>query len=51
MQTKVQFGKKFLTLFDSKEKVLIVIVFGSDGKGEVVGIFDASNDEIREEIK
>ena len=48
MQTNVQFGKMFLTLFDYTEKELIVIVFGSDGKGEVVGIFDAAKRKIKE---
>ena len=48
MQTNVEFGKMFLTLFDSAEKDLIVIVFGSDGKGEVIGIFDAAKRRIKE---
>ena len=41
----------FLTLFDKDEKVLQVIVFGSDGKAEIVGSFDASKRVIRNAIK
>ena len=37
----------FLTLLDSEEKDLIVLVFGSDGKGEVVGTFNASKKLIK----
>ena len=41
----------FLTLLDSEAKDLIVIVFGSDGKGDVVGTFDASKKLIKQSIK
>ena len=41
----------FLTMFDSEEKDLIIIVFGSDGKGEVVGTFKASKRLIKNEIQ
>ena len=51
IQTNVQFGKMFLTLLDSEEKDLIVLVFGSDGKGDVVGTFDVSKKLIKQKIK
>ena len=40
----------FLTLFDSSEKELRTLVFGSDGKAELIGIFTASKKSIRESI-
>ena len=48
--TNVEFGKMFLTLFDSSEKELRTLVFGSDGKAELVGIFTASKKSIRDSI-
>ena len=41
-QTNVEFGKMFLTLLNSENEELIVLKFGSNGKGEVVGAFSAS---------
>ena len=40
----------FLTLFDSSEKELRTLVFGSDGKAELIGIFTASKKSIRASI-
>ena len=40
----------FLTLFDSSEKELRTLIFGSDGKAELIGIFTASKKSIRDSI-
>ena len=37
--TNVEFGKMFLTLFDSSEKELKTLFFNSYGEAELVGIF------------
>ena len=40
----------FLTLFDSSEKELKTLIFGSDGKAELIGIFTASKKSVRDFI-
>ena len=51
--TDVEFGKMFLTLFivENNNKELRTLVFGSDGKAELIGIFNASKKSIKEKIK
>ena len=43
----------YLTLFieENNNKELRTFVFGSDGKAELIGIFDASKKSIKERIK
>ena len=51
--TDVEFGKMFLTLFivENNIKELRTLVFGSDGKAELVGIFNASKKNIKDKIR
>ena len=46
-ESQVEFGKKFLVLYDKDDKDIVVLKFGSDGKAEIVGRFNKVKDDIR----
>ena len=40
----------FLTLFNSEDKELRTLVFGSDGKAELIGIFNSKKRIIKDQL-
>ena len=50
-QSSVEFGKKFVVLYNRAQKLTVAFKFGSNGLGEIAGKFANVKDDIRNSIR